>query len=189
MVAVAGGEATGAAPSAFFRVLEAPGLLSKCTAYQDGEGFLEYDDGDVAAAQGHLSLLRLRRALLLSSLRQDGKNSVDDGRSSVESKQVDDGGSRREEEQINEGSSSSGGEAVDDGCSSSREREEVDESDQDGGVAAGRGGEREEGGREKMVSRDLRFSHRAADWAATQGHLEVVRSVGKGGEGASLLQI
>lgn len=45
------------------KLLEIPGLLNKVTSYQDGETFSDYNDGDTAAAEGHLSLLRLKRAL------------------------------------------------------------------------------------------------------------------------------
>ncbi|CAN0547621.1 unnamed protein product, partial [Ectocarpus sp. 8 AP-2014] len=41
-----------------------------CTAYQHGDPFLSYNDGDLAAAQGHLSLLLLRRALCRGEKRE-----------------------------------------------------------------------------------------------------------------------
>ena len=150
------------------RVVQSPGILSSCTAYQDGETFLEYEGGDVAAAQGHLGLLRLRRALLLPVLvrPQGRKESVDDGSSSSSS-----GGTSRGFSSDDSGSSGS--------SSSDDRRGEVDESGRDGVIGSGGTG----GGREGMMSGDLRFSHRAADWAATQGHLEVVRSVVGGWRG------
>lgn len=49
--------------SALAHVAETPGLLRACTAFQDGDTFVRYEDGDAAAAQGHLSLLKLRREL------------------------------------------------------------------------------------------------------------------------------
>lgn len=95
----------------FCRVLETPGMLRACTAFQDGDMCAEYEDGDVAAAQGHLSLLRLRRKLALGDDRPVYAESPCDLSETCEGK----------------------------------------------------------------VWRDMSFSHRAADWAASQGHLEVVR--------------
>lgn len=60
--------------SALAHVTETPGLLRACTAFQDGDTFIEYEDGDTAAAQGHLSLLKFRRELA------QGGNGPDDER-------------------------------------------------------------------------------------------------------------
>lgn len=113
------------APAALLltRALEAPGLLDACTAYQDGEAFNRYRDGDVAASQGHLSLLQLKRTLCDHCLGE-----VAD---------------------------------VEAGCRDSLGPEEEEE-----------GGDSGSGGN---TLNDMRFTHCAVDWAATQGHLEVVR--------------
>jgi len=107
---------TGSAVKALLsRIVESPGLIAACTGYQDGTEMALYEDGDVAASEGHLSLLVLRRALCTSSI-------------------------------IRKGSRRTGGVGTKDDY---EERNQLE---------------------------DLKFSHRAADWAAAQGHLEVVRS-------------
>ncbi|CAM9807490.1 unnamed protein product, partial [Ectocarpus sp. 13 AM-2016] len=135
------------------RVLATPGLLEACTAYQHGDSFLSYDDGDLAAAQGHLSLLRLRHAL-----RREGKR----------------------EETGHDSKVSHGF------CGRSRSRSGITDAEENSGRGEEDQGEshpllpakdEEDVGREGdgPLLDDLKFSHRAADWAAAQGHLEVVR--------------
>lgn len=154
------------------RVLATPGLLRACTAYQDGVEFCRYVDGDVAAAQGHLSLLRLRRSLCEKNVAKG-----DNGDESISSR---DGGS---------GSGVGGGGGG--GCYSSyrsiasevegeekgenREHQEAKPLPRIGNEAEEKGDEEHRAG--APLLEDLNFSHRAADWAAAQGHLEVVRSV------------
>ncbi len=112
------------------RIVETPGLIAACMGYQDGTEMALYEDGDVAASEGHLSLLMLRRALRTSS--------------------------------IASGSTAGG---TGSGCGSSRTKTPR----RTGGVGA-------KDDFEGNQLEDLKFSHRAADWAAAQGHLEVVRS-------------
>lgn len=50
-------------------------MVTVCIGFQDGETFALYKDGDVTAAQGHLSLLKLRREL---SQRSNGRRASPD---------------------------------------------------------------------------------------------------------------
>lgn len=148
------------------RVLAIPGLLRACTSHQDGLEFSLYTDGDLAAAQGHLSLLRLRHSLSESTTKREcGDQSI----SSIN------GGN---------GSGLGGGDSsCYSSCSGIESEEEqegkVKDQEQQEGKRLPRIGEEGEGERDEdqVVIADLNFSHRAADWAAAQGHLEVVRSV------------
>ena len=105
------------------RVLETPGILSTCLEYQDGITLAEYPNGDVAAAQGHLSLLKIRRQLR-RICRSAGD--VDVGMRIDEGKLLSGRISRAEEER-------------------------------------------------EIYAEDLCYTHCAVDWAATQGHLAVVK--------------
>lgn len=105
------------------RVFEIPGILTACTEYQDGTRLAEYPNGDVAAAEGHLSLLKMRRQLcgIVGTC-----GDIDPGVSAQEGADVSD--------------------------NVSGERQEL-----------------------AMYAEDLRYTQCAADWAATQGHLDVVK--------------
>lgn len=128
---------TGSAVDALLsRVVETPGLIAACMGYQDGTEMALYQDGDVAASEGHLSLLMLRRALHTSCI---------------------------------EGGSTAGGTGGGCGSSDTKTRSIRKGSRRTGGVRA-------KDDYERNHLEDLKFSHRAADWAAAQGHLEVVRS-------------
>lgn len=142
------------------RVLATPGLLEACTAYQHGDSFLSYDDGDLAASLGHLSLLRLRRALCRGETKQKS------GRGSKVSR--GDCGSS------NSSSRRSG--STDAGENSGFGAEDEEDGVEATPLLLAKG--EEDAGQEgdEPPLDDLRFSHRAADWAAAQGHLEVVRS-------------
>lgn len=135
------------------RVLATPGLLGACTAYQHGDSFLSYDDGDLAAAQGHLSLLRLRRALC----REENKEKS--GHGSKVSRGVCGRSSSRS------------------GITDAGENSGIGEEDQEESHPLLLAKDEEDAGREGggPLLDDLKFSHRAVDWAAAQGHLEVVR--------------
>lgn len=136
-------------------VLESPGLVCACMAYQDGIETLLYEDGDVAAGQGHLSLLRLRRALC-----RKGKGS----KGSASDSSNEGGGGGDSTGDAEEKVSATGRRGTSCGSGS------MEEEDEDGKQGA-------ETMEEVLLLEDLRFSHRAADWAAAQGHLEVVRCV------------
>ncbi|CAM9167820.1 unnamed protein product [Scytosiphon promiscuus] len=148
------------------RVLSTPGLLRSCTAYQDGVEFFLYKDGDVAAAQGHLSLLRLRRSLCD---RTKGVAHVDQsiGSSNCGGESgVGDGGCYS---RYGSFESQGGGE----GNGTNQEQQESKTLPRMGEEVEVKGhGEREGGA---LLVEDMNFSHRAVDWAAAQGHLEVVR--------------
>ncbi|CAN0229143.1 unnamed protein product [Ectocarpus sp. 6 AP-2014] len=136
------------------RVLATPGLLEACTAYQHGYPFLSYNDGDLAAAQGHLSLLRLRRALCRGEKREKSGHGSKVSRGFC-------------------GSSSSSRSGITDAGENSGIGEQDQEQSQPPLLAK----DEQDAGREgdEPLLDDLRFSHRAADWAAAQGHLKVVR--------------
>lgn len=129
-----------AAATLIARVLEAPGLLDACTAYQDGDTFNRYGDGDVAASQGHLSLLQLKHSSSSSSLCCNHSHCCCLGEI------AEDADPGRHD--------------------SSVEREEEEEGG-DGGILSRGGG----------ALGGMTFTHCAVDWAATQGHLEVVRYI------------
>lgn len=141
------------------RVMETQELIHTCLAYQDGTKMVLYDDGDVAACSGHLSLLRLRR-----TLGRNGKWSTGDV-GNTPSVKAGTGGScstRRVEERT------------------SGSAEEVSDGGKEASVVAeGRHADGSEGDAKQdegvPLLEDLRFSHLAVDWAAAQGHLAVVR--------------
>lgn len=103
---------------ALSRIVQIQGLHRACTAFQDGEAFADYENGDSAAAQGHLSLLKLRRKLAQRGEPFGRHPSYDLQRQMVGALECGD---------------------------------------------------------PKQVQNDLRFTHRAADWAAAHGHLDVLR--------------
>lgn len=105
------------------RVFEIPGILTTCTEYQDGTRLAEYPNGDIAAAEGHLSLLKMRRQLC---------------------RIVGTCGDKDPGVRVQEGANVSGNVP----------------------------GERQELAR---YAEDLRYTQCAVDWAATQGHLDVVK--------------
>lgn len=140
-----------AARALLCRIVETPGLIAACTSYQDGTEMALYEDGDVAAAAGHLNLLILRRALGASSIA--GGTGGGRGSSSTNSSNARNA-SRR-----------TGGVGTKEGY---EERNRLVLADEKHTEA-----EEEDG---VCLLEDLKFSHRAADWAAAQGHLEVVRS-------------
>lgn len=148
--------------------VETPGLISACMAYQDGVETLLYKDGDVAAGQGHLSLLRLRRALC-----RKGKGSEGGANGSNNEAGGDDGCSTDASTsttcRIDAGRNiiSTGRRGTCRGSSSVEEEEGGEDEDWNEG-----GADKEE---EVLQLEDLTFSHRAADWAAAQGHLGIVR--------------
>lgn len=147
------------------QVMETPELINACMVYQDGTKMALYEDGDVAACSGHLSLLRLRRAL-----RRKGKRSTGDlgNTSSPEagasgSSSLSTGSSTRSVE----GTSGSAEEGVSEGGKHVSVVAEEPHADGSEGDA-----KQDEG---VPLLEDLRFSHLAVDWAAAQGHLAVVR--------------
>lgn len=127
-------------PFSLSRVLEKSALLLVCTSYQDGDAFLGYCDGDNAAAQGHLGLIKLKSGLLEQS---GGEKCARDCTSR------DSGAAENSDDWRGGDSTRSEGEDVHD----------------DGRTL-------EEG---TLLANAMRFSHCAVDWAATQGHTEVVR--------------
>lgn len=139
------------------RVIENTELVNACMAYQDGLKMALYEDGDVAACNGHLSLLRLR-----CSLRPKGERSKGgDGSSSCSSSTTS---STRSVEERTGGSPE---EEAEGGKQVSMVTEE--------GHTDGNEGDAMQDESVRLLE-DLRFTHLAADWAAAQGHLAVVRS-------------
>lgn len=143
----------------FSQVMEAPELVTACMAYQDGVQMAMYEDGDVAACSGHLSLLRLRRAL-----RRKGKRSEGDVGSTS--------GAKPDASCSRSSSKASSTRSVEERISGNKEEEAG------GGkhvsMLAGEG--QADSDEDVLQLEDLRFSHLAVDWAAAQGHLAVVRS-------------
>lgn len=153
----------------FAQVMQTAELFSACMAYQDGVKTALYEDGDVASANGHLSLLRLRRAL-----RRMGKGKRSEGEAGAGSTSC-----------IKAGASGSCSLSTTNSTRSAKDRTssntvEVSEVGKQASVAAEEGyadGNEGDAKQDEGVPllEDLRFSQLAVDWAAAQGHLAVVR--------------
>ena len=158
------------------QVMRTPEIFNACMVYQDGVKTVEFEDGDVASANGHLSLLRLRRALRrkgevkakAKANRSVGEGDVGNtcginaGISGCCSLSTTNSSTRRAEERV------------------SHNKVQVSEGGKQGSVAAEEGptdGNESTANQDEGVPllEDLRFSHLAVDWAAAQGHLAVVR--------------
>lgn len=144
------------------QVMETPELVNVCMSYQDGIRMTSYEDGDMAACSGHLSLLQLRRALRRKDhVGNTSSVKADTSRSSCSSSTINsirsaDGRTGNNTEEVSEG-----------GKQASVVAEEGHADGNEGDVKQDEG---------VLLLADLRFSHLAVDWAAAQGHLAVVRS-------------
>lgn len=144
------------------KVMENPELIRSCMSYQDGVKMVAYEDGDVAACSGHLSLLRLRRGLCRKGRLSKGgvgNTSTFSGEAgasgscssrTTSTKGVEERASGNTEKEVEGGNQVSAAVEVDEGHADVNE--------------------------DVLLLEDLKFSHLAVDWAAAQGHLAVVRS-------------